>query len=58
MMTTTTMTAAVMTAAATTAVTASVATPFAIGKVRHQQRRCEDNGSNSQSRILTWYVPS
>jgi hypothetical protein len=46
-MTTTTMAAAMMTAAATTAVAASMAT-FGDRKVCYRQRRCEDNGGNSQ----------
>ena len=46
-MTTTAMSAAMMTAAATTAVAASMTT-FRDRKVRHAQRRCEDNGGNSQ----------
>jgi hypothetical protein len=45
--TTTTMAAAMMTAAAATPVTASMAT-FRDRKVRYRQRRCEDNGGNSQ----------
>jgi hypothetical protein len=50
--TATTMTAAmmptaVMAAAATTAVAAAMST-FRDRKVRHAQRRCEDNGSDSQ----------
>jgi hypothetical protein len=41
------MTTTTMAAAATTAVTASMAT-FRNRKVRHGQRRCEDNRGNSQ----------
>jgi hypothetical protein len=46
-MTTATMAAAMMTAAATTAVAAAMTT-FRDRKVCHRQRRCEDNGGNSQ----------
>ena len=45
--TTTAMAAAMMTAAAATAVTASMAA-FRDRKVCYRQRRCEDNGGNSQ----------
>lgn len=38
---------AAMTAAATTAVAATM-TAFCDREVRHAQRRCEDNGGNSQ----------
>jgi hypothetical protein len=46
-MTTTTMAAAMMTASTTSAVAATM-TAFRDRKVRHGQRRCEDNGGNSQ----------
>jgi hypothetical protein len=46
-MTTTTMAAAMMTASTTSAVAATMTT-FRDRKVRHGQRRCKDNGGNSQ----------
>ncbi len=46
-MTATTMTTAMMTAATATAVTATMA-PLGDRKVRHGQRRGENNGGNSQ----------
>lgn len=43
------MTATVMTAASAATVTASMTTAASRdGKIRYQQRRCEDNGGNSQ----------
>jgi hypothetical protein len=51
-MTTTTMAAAMMTAsmmtASTTSAVAATMTTFRDRKVRHGQRRCKDNGGNSQ----------
>jgi uncharacterized membrane protein len=52
MMTSAMMTAAVMAAATAATVTAAMTTAASCDrKVRHGQRRCEDNGGNSQGNL-------